>query len=137
VNSVTLDSNIYISALNFGGPCLRILNMARDGLIRLDLSNAILEEVGGVLRDKFHWPEDDIELAQREIASFASKVSPQETLLVVPGDDDDNRIAECAAAARSDYIVTGDKHLLRMGSYRGTRIIKPAEFLATEKGRLV
>ena len=133
--SVTLDSNIYISALNYAGPPLRILNMARDGLIRLDLSNAILEEVGGVLRDKFHWPEEDIELAQREIASFANHVSPQQTLTVVSADDDDNRIVECAATARSDYIVSGDNHLLRMGSYGGTRIIKPAEFLGLRKGR--
>ena len=80
--SVTLDSNIYISALNYAGPPLRIVNMARDGLIRLDLSNAILEEVGGVLRDKFHWREEDVELAQREIASFSNHVSPQKTLTI-------------------------------------------------------
>jgi predicted nucleic acid-binding protein len=54
VQSVTLDSNIYISALNYGGACPHILNMSRDRLIRLDVSNAILEEVGGVLRGKFH-----------------------------------------------------------------------------------
>ena len=134
MRSVILDSNVLISALNYDGPCLRILNMARDGLIRLDLSNAILEELGGVLREKFHWPEDDIELAQREIASFSKQVSPQETLLAVPGDDDDNRLVECAAVAHSDYLVTGDKHLLRLVSYRGTRIINPSEFLGMGKG---
>lgn len=71
--SVTLDSNIYISALNYAGPPLRIVNMARDGLIRLDLSNAILEEVGGVLRDKFHWREEDVELAIITAQLFAAK----------------------------------------------------------------
>jgi predicted nucleic acid-binding protein len=109
--------------------------MARDGLIRLDLSNSILEEVGGVLREDFQWPEDEIEFVQREIASFANQVSPQERLPVVAADPDDDRVIECAAAARSDYLVTGDKHLLRLGSYRGTRIIKPAEFLALSRGR--
>jgi putative PIN family toxin of toxin-antitoxin system len=135
VNSVTLDSNVFVSALNFGGPCLRILTMARDGLIRLDLSNAIPEEVGGVLREKFHWPEDDIELAQREIASLSNYVSPQETLLAVPDDDDDNRVIECASAGRSDYLVTADKHLLRLGHFRSTRIIKPREFLEVSRSR--
>ena len=47
----------------------------------------------------------------------------------------DDKIVECAAAARSDYIVTGDKHLLMPSSYRGTRIAKAAEFLALYPGR--
>jgi uncharacterized protein len=48
---------------------------------------------------------------------------------VVDADPADNKIIECAAAARSDYLVTGDKHLLVLGSYRGTQIVNPAEFL--------
>jgi predicted nucleic acid-binding protein len=54
---------------------------------------------------------------------------------VVKADPDDDKIVECAVAARSDYIVTGDKHLLMLGSYRGTRIAKAAEFLALYPGR--
>jgi hypothetical protein len=109
--------------------------MARDGVIRLDLSSSILEEVGGVLRDKFHWREEDIELAQREIASFANQVSPQERIMAVREDPDDDRIIECSAAARSDYLITADKHLLELGSHCGTRIVKAAEFLALGRGK--
>lgn len=29
----------------------------------------------------------------------------------------------------ADYAVTGDRHLLALGSYRGIRIVQPAEFL--------
>lgn len=45
-------------------------------------------------------------------------------------DPDDNRILECAAAARSDYIVTGDNHLLKIKSFGGTQMIKVADFLS-------
>jgi predicted nucleic acid-binding protein len=45
-------------------------------------------------------------------------------------DPDDDTILECAAAARSDYVVTGDKDLLEVGLHRGTQIIMPAAFLA-------
>jgi hypothetical protein len=38
VLSATLDSNTYISALNFGGTPLEVLNIARAGFIRLDVS---------------------------------------------------------------------------------------------------
>jgi hypothetical protein len=72
VLSATLDSNTYISALNFGGTPLQVLNLARGGFIRLDVSDAILEEFAGVLCDKFRWREDDIADAQQEIRSFAN-----------------------------------------------------------------
>ena len=128
--SVALDSNTYISALNFGCTPLQVLNLARAGFIRFDVSDAILEEFGGVLRDKFLWREDDIADALQEIRSFANHVTPAEVLTLVRADPDDDRILECAAAARSDYLVTGDKHLLKMGSHRGTQIVNATEFIA-------
>ena len=57
-------------------------------------------------------------------------IAPTERITVVTAKDDDNRILECAAAARAEFLVTGDKeHLLPLGSYRGTRIVTPAQFL--------
>ena len=92
--SVTLDSNIYISALIFGGEPLRVLKMAEDGFIPLDLSDAILEEFSRVLRDKFDWANEDIAAAQHDIGSFANHVASVEALTVVRDDADDNRIID-------------------------------------------
>jgi hypothetical protein len=50
VIGLTLDSNIYVSALQFGGIGTRFLGMARAGSIRIDTSEAILAETMGVLR---------------------------------------------------------------------------------------
>ena len=44
-------------------------------------------------------------------------------------DPDDDRILECAATAMSDYIVTEDKDLLRIGQYRSTQIVTIQEFI--------
>lgn len=133
--SVTLDSNIYISALNFGGEPLHLLKMAEDGLIRLDVSDAILNEFGRVLRDKFGWSAEDVAEAHRDILAFSNHVVSAEALRVVSADATDDRIVECAAAARSDYLVTGDKHLLELGSHRSIRIVKPAEFMEKQRIR--
>jgi hypothetical protein len=51
VISATLDSNIYVSALQFSGVGVRLLEIARTGLIRIDISDAILDETIGVLSD--------------------------------------------------------------------------------------
>jgi uncharacterized protein len=48
---------------------------------------------------------------------------------VVAEDPTDDRILECAVASRSDYLVTGDNHLLKLGRFRNTKIVKPAAFL--------
>lgn len=37
---VTLDTNIYVSALEFGGVGARLLGMARAGMFRIDVSDA-------------------------------------------------------------------------------------------------
>ena len=57
-------------------------------------------------------------------------MTPTERIDVITAKDDDNRILECALAARAEFLVTGDKeHLLPLGSYRDTRIVTPAQFL--------
>jgi predicted nucleic acid-binding protein len=50
--------------------------------------------------------------------------------LVVKEDPEDNRAPECAAAARAEFIVTGDKHLLQLEEYAGIRIMKVADFIS-------
>src|SRR6202040_2508092 len=44
-------------------------------------------------------------------------------------DPTDNRIIECALAGKSDYIVTGGRHLLDLRQVGEIKIMKPADFL--------
>jgi hypothetical protein len=108
---VTPDSNILVSALMFRGKPLAVLELGLTG-------DAIAAETLRVLRDKFKLEPDRPE-----------RVVPTETIDAVPSDPDDNRVLECARAAAATVIVTGDDDLLRLGSYAGIRIVKPAEFL--------
>ena len=41
----------------------------------------------------------------------------------------DNRILECAAEAKVDVIVTGDRHLLKLKKFQGIAIVRLADFL--------
>jgi predicted nucleic acid-binding protein len=47
----------------------------------------------------------------------------------VKEDEPDNRILECAAEAGSEFIISADKDLLRLGSYAGAPIMRVANFL--------
>ena len=67
---ITADSNIYISALNYGGKPLQVLELARAGEIELAISNAIITETPRVLHHKFHWePTDVTDAVDRSSAS--------------------------------------------------------------------
>lgn len=47
----------------------------------------------------------------------------------VPNDPDDNMVVATAVAARADYLVTGDRHLLDLASHGAIRIVDPRRFL--------
>jgi predicted nucleic acid-binding protein len=62
---------------------------------------------------------------------------PKQRIDVITEDPSDNRILECAAASGSDYLVSGDKHLLKVGQYQRFKIVPPAEFIGiqSQQGR--
>jgi putative PIN family toxin of toxin-antitoxin system len=127
---VTADTNILISALIFpGGKPFQLLELAREGKINLTVSEAILDEMAGVLARKFNWQPEEIAAGRKWITEMARTVKPAVRLDIIKEDPPDNRILECASAAGSDYIVSGDKDLLRLGRYDSIRIVRVAEFL--------
>ena len=132
--NVTLDTSVYVGALNSGGFGSRLFTLAQTGVIRIDISDAILDETIRVLRDKFGWDGYRLHDARLRMASFTNRVTPAQTLDVIKEDPPDNRILECAVEAGSDYIVTWDKDPLRLGSYGNIRIIRAADFLQREVG---
>jgi uncharacterized protein len=80
-------------------------------------------------------PDEDVQADRQELLGFAEYVTRTETLDAVPADKSDNRVLECAVAAGSNTIVTGDAHLLSLGAFGAIEIVRVAEFLARFTGR--
>jgi putative PIN family toxin of toxin-antitoxin system len=130
VTTAVADTNIYISALLFGGPCEAILGLARAGLLDLYDSPAIERELRQVLRQKFYWTDRQVRDAVLELRLITTRIHPTLHLSGVVRDVDDHRILECAVAAGVDYLITGDKrHLQPLKQFRGIQIVSPREFL--------
>ena len=128
---IVLDTNVLISALAFpGSKPDQILYRIRRGETELFISPFILSELDRVLREKFRFTKKEADVRVNAIRAIAHVITPTERIAGVTTNDDDNRILECVAAAQSEFLVTGDKeHLLPLGSYRGTKIVTPAQFL--------
>jgi putative PIN family toxin of toxin-antitoxin system len=95
------------------------------------LSRAILGEYLQVLSyPKFQLTETEIrELVEEELLPYVEVVNPRRRLHVVERDPSDDKFFECAVAGKARVIVSGDKDLLSIRSYRQIRVQAPAQFL--------
>jgi uncharacterized protein len=129
VRRITIDTNIWVSAFRFGGKPMQLVQLALDGEIVVALSQPIADETLRILRDKFGFSEKQLVSVLAVMRVCAIWVTPTKTLNVVADDADDNRIVERAVTAGSQAIISGDKHLLRLGNYAGIRVMNVREFL--------
>ena len=134
---VVLDTNVYVSAILFGGTPEIIFNLGRRGLITILTSRPILVEISRVLSTKMKMERPDVRDALITIRQTAELILPLKKISAIRADDPDNRILECAVEGRADAIVTGDKkHVRALGSFKGIPIYLPAEFIqASRQGR--
>lgn len=98
-------------------------------------SPAVLEELTSVLSNpKFTLTNQEIDDAKDYYITVLVTVRPRLKLNIVKENPEDNKVLECVVEANADFIVTGDKHLIGIGEYRGIRIMRAAEFLRIIKG---
>jgi putative PIN family toxin of toxin-antitoxin system len=126
---IVFDTNIYISAFVIpGGNAEKAYLRAIDGDFELCTSVAILTELAQKLDEKFRWEKQKIVQLITFISDVATVLKTTPWVKVL-SDDPDNRILECALKAGADFLVTGDKHLLKLKNYGNFEIIKLANFL--------
>ena len=133
---VVIDTNVLISAIFWTGKPKQILNKVRREEIIFLTSEFILGELKKVLArgDKpFKLSEEEAERVVTAMRGIALVVNI-DTQLSVCQDEDDNRVLECAIDGNADCIITGDSHLLQLGSFQKIEIITVADFLRHFKG---
>jgi putative PIN family toxin of toxin-antitoxin system len=122
------DTNILISAAIWGGNPASLLEAGVRGEVEFFISPSILDETTRILRRK-GIDQARIDVIVEFIQAATTEVTASPLLNVVPGDPKDDHIVAAAVAAKAEAIVTGDKHLLRMGSYEGISMLTPADLL--------
>lgn len=127
---VILDTNIIISALGFGGKPRNILQLALDKKIRVYTSSILLAELEDVINKKFPELSHNFERTNKQIRKKFKIVKPKESLHIVK-DEDDNKVLEAAVEGKCNFIVTGDKELLDLASFKDIKIFTADQFLST------
>lgn len=130
IKKITVDTNILISFFVFPSGVVReIISLALKKQILIFVSPGIIEEYSRVLRLKFGWLDSDINKNISLLRRMAEVIIPGAAVNAVHADPTDNKVIECAVAAKVDAIISGDSHLLNIKKYRSIPIMKPADLL--------
>jgi len=134
VPKVVLDTNVWLSALLWGGKPAEIIKAAEDGKFIVVTSEEIIREINQVLNyPRFRKIYEAEGLCHEDLLESVLKivkfVNVTKRVKVVIDHAADNKFVECALAADSDYIVSGDKHVPKVGSYKKIKIVSVTEFL--------
>ncbi|MBW4062110.1 putative toxin-antitoxin system toxin component, PIN family [Candidatus Saccharibacteria bacterium] len=126
---VVIDTNVWVSALVFGGKPRQVVELLARGIVEVVISPEILTEMRRKIASKFPDFGTDLGLIEILLEQDAELVMLGSITVTASRDDDDNRILETALVGNCNYIVSGDKDLLVLGSYEGVEILAPAEFM--------
>lgn len=129
-----LDTNVWVSALLWGGKPAAVIKAAEEGKVGIFASEEIVGEISQVLAypklAKTYQAEglrhEELIEAVFKVVNFVEVSKKVDVVVEHPADD---KFIECALAARADYIVSGDWHLLKVGSYKKTQIVSVSAFL--------
>ena len=86
-------------------------------------------EILRVLTQKFLWEPNRAHAALERVLTRAIRVRLRGTVKQCR-DPDDDMFLECAGRANADLLIAGDRDLLVLGSYKGTRILTPAQYVS-------
>jgi putative PIN family toxin of toxin-antitoxin system len=132
---IVVDANLFASALikpdsNPGN----ILELIKQNEVELVISPSVIIEIKRILLypkiQKYHQKTaQQLDTFFDGLLIFAWVVEGQAEIDVIQTDPTDNKYLACALEGEADYIVSGDRHLLDIGLYQGSKIIKAKAFL--------
>jgi len=123
---VVFDTNVLVSVIIRSGKPRELWNYVVDGKVVLILSDELVEEFNEVVqRSQFkrYLKKPQLVKFQRALIQLSKIYRIKIHFAQVTEDPDDNIVLETAYSGRADYIVSGDKHLLRLAEFKGIRIV--------------
>lgn len=126
---VVVDTNVLISALVFGGKPRQVTDLLSEGAIDAVVSVEILTELKRKILSKFPAFAGELKQLEKLLERDARIVKLGSIQVTICRDPDDNMFLETAVLGHCQYIVSGDKDLLALETYKGVGILRPTEFL--------
>jgi uncharacterized protein len=127
---VVIDTNVFVSGIFWSGAPAKVLKAWRDRQIEIVLTPAILDEyqrVGLELMRQF--PSIDLSKIIEMMATSVLMVSDTALPTPVCSDPDDDKFLAAAITGGAEFVITGDKALLKIQEYGKVQITSPGTFV--------
>ena len=122
------DTNLFVAAYwNKKSASARTLRFANQRKLKFLYTKPIKKEVFFIL--------ENIKVGKKyldyveSIFSNGLLVKPRKHITLIKDDPQDDKYLDCAIFGKARFIITNDKHLLRLSHYRSIRVIRPADFI--------
>jgi len=127
---VVFDTNLLVSAYLWGGAPRQALEQIRDGRWILLASHQTFDELIRVLGyRKFGLTASEIQPILNDLITLSHIVEVKQPVTVIRDDPTDDIFLGLASAGQAAFLVSGDRHLLRLKTFRSTSIITVRRFL--------
>ena len=128
---VVVDTNVSVSALiNNGKSRKLVLKLLEEHTVII--SSQTLAELADVTsRDKFSVTNSQVDKFISIMVKKATMVPVSSIPKVILQDPDDDIVLTTALNGKAQYIVSGDKHLLKIACYKKTQIVSVNQFILT------
>ena len=125
---IVIDANVIIAAFATRGLCNEIFELC---LVQQEifLCDALIREIRNGLLKKIKVPENAVENIVKFLESKTHRVKPSEVDKHICRDPKDIMVLGTAESICADVILTGDKDLLVLKTYKNTKIVTPRQFL--------
>jgi len=126
---VVVDTNVLVSAVINNGKSRKLVFKLLEAHVVI-CSRQMLAELADVLsRGKFLVTGVQVDKFISILVGKAQVVQVGSISEVVLEDPDDDIVLSTALSGKADYIVSGDRHLLKLACYEKTHIVSVNEFI--------
>jgi uncharacterized protein len=129
VKKIVLDTNVLISAFGWEGNCRSLFRKIINNEFILILSHKQINEIKRVI----DYPKFSFTNIQKDyfikILYDNSKIIESFSYFNILEDKDDNIFLETAFDGNAEYIISGDKDLLKLKVFKNIKILSVKDFL--------
>ncbi|MEK7450564.1 MAG: putative toxin-antitoxin system toxin component, PIN family [Patescibacteria group bacterium] len=128
MHKIVVDTNVFISGVLFGGNPQKVIEAWLNKKYIFCLSPELKAEILNKLQGKFLISIYTLQTVEEALETKTEKYIPKKKILICK-DPTDNFLLELAGEAQADYLISGDKLVLKLKQYNKTKILSPKDFL--------
>ena len=129
MTKVVLDTNVMVSGIFWTGTPSKIIHLWLEDNFEIMITVEILAEYTRIMKElNKKYKLDIVDQILEKILDHADMIHAPRFPSQQCEDPDDDRLLECAYHGKADFLVSGDKLLLKMNPFHKVKILTPGEF---------